>query len=135
MFKTIGDKVYGIVNWLTSTTALLTVYNYEPRQINWYVVATITPDDSVEIIFDTDTNEIEVPFLITVRANIDNMTASIEWDFRTLVDSIMTALRADWDLTGSAMKSRFEVRFGYLWDEQLERVAQIKAIYTVLQSI
>jgi len=135
MIKTIADKVYAVVNALTATTDLLTVYNYEPNQLNWYVSATITPDDSVEIIFDTDTNELEIPILISIRASVDNIDATVESDFRTLVDDIMEALRADWSLTGSAMSSKFEVRFGYLWDEQPERVAQIRWVYTVLQSI
>jgi len=78
MFKTISDKVYTLVETLTASTDLLTVYNYEPKQTTGYVTATIAPDDSVETIFDTDTNELEIPILISVRAPVDNLDATVE---------------------------------------------------------
>lgn len=89
MFKTISDKVYAIVNGLVASTDILSVYNYEPRQLDGYVSATITPDDSVETIFDSNTNEVEIPILISIRASVSNIDASVESDFRTLVDLVL----------------------------------------------
>jgi hypothetical protein len=61
-----------------------------------------------------------------------NDQSQAEDDIRWYVDTVLGLLRWDIYLWWLAMSSKFEVERGYTNEEQSNRIAIIKAIYTVL---
>jgi len=67
MFTTVGTKVFDIVNGLVATTDLNFVYNYEKKiGDSGYPYATVTPTSSSEVVYSTNANLLEIPYMIAV---------------------------------------------------------------------
>lgn len=132
MFTTVWSKLYTLVDAISAITS---VYNYGVKSgEGWYPMATITPSNTKEEVMATNSNTIDIAYDISIM--VKNATiATNEASIRSIVDSVMVALRADYTLTGTAYNSRFEIERGYSNDEQPMRIAVIKAIYTLCIAI
>lgn len=108
-----------------------TVYNYEPKQPDEYPCISITPNNSTESMFGSNSNLAEVPYNIRIMVQYNDQSQA-EDDIRWYVDTVLELLRWDIYLWWLAMSSKFEVERGYTNEEQSNRIAIIKAIYTVL---
>ena len=132
MFTTVGNKVYTIVNDLVATTDLNYVYNYEKKIGDWgYPYATVTPTSSNVSLLTSTQQFVEIPYTIAIYARSAEL-ATVEVTIRGIVDAVLTALQSDLYLTGTALKSTYEIERGYADDEQPTRVATIKANYSLI---
>lgn len=135
MFTTVGTKVYTIVNGLVAGTDLNYVYNYEKKiGDDGYPYATVSPSPTREAIFDSTKNLMDIPYLVAIYVRNDDI-ATAEATIRGIVDDVLEALRGDEYLTGTAMKSIYEIERWYVNDEQPVRVSVIKVTYSVLVEV
>ena len=87
------------MNGLIATTDLNFVYNYEKKiGDSGYPYATITPTSTVEKIYSSNANMIDIPFVIAVYVRSESIAVA-EVTIRTIVDAILTGLRGDEYLT------------------------------------
>lgn len=130
MFATIWTKLATIV-W----TVVTNTYNYGLKlATTWYPFATVTPINSTETTFQSNSDQMEIGYQIEIFYRNDNI-ATNEASIRTTVDSILALLRADYTLTWSALSGRREIEWGYSSDEQPVRIAIIKWFYLVCITI
>lgn len=134
MFKTIWDKLYTLLSWLTTTTKLNKIYNYE-RKISdeWFPIATISPNNTNEEIFDNVNDIVNISYMIRIYNQNKNISTT-EWDIRKLVDDVLVAIRWDYTLTWSAVSMNMTISWWYNTDEQPIRIAEIIVNYKVLIS-
>lgn len=134
-FATVWTKVYSIVNGLVASTDLEYTYNYGKKiGDQGYPFATVTPANSKEDPYSSDTDNMEITYEVAIYVRNDTI-ATAEWVLRWIVDALLVGLRSDYTLTGSALSARFEVEWWYTNDEQPLRVAIIKCIYLVCVTI
>lgn len=132
MFTTVWTKLYTIID---SVVALIGVYNYWVKSSEWGMpLATITPSNSKEDAFQSNANTVEIGYEIAIYVKNKDI-ATNEAQIRSIVDSILVLLRADYTLTGTALNGRREIERGTSNDEQPLRMAVIKCFYTLCITI
>ena len=130
IYTNIWDALETLVNGITGLWAEY-VYNYEPKQPDWYPCVSITPNTSTELLFWSASTQAETPYNIRVMVQYDDLGTQ-ENKIREMVDDILNALRTDPYLWNLALKSQYEVERWYTNEEQSNRIAIIKATYTTL---
>lgn len=130
IYTNIGTAIYNLVDAIVDLWAD-EIYNYEPKQPDGYPYVSVTPQSSIETLFWSISNTAEIPYSIKVTVQYDDLGVQ-ENKIRVMVDKILEALRADVYLGDLAQKSQYEVEWWYSNDEQVNRIATIKATYTVL---
>lgn len=130
IYTNIWDALETLINGITGLGAEY-VYNYEPKQPDWYPCVSITPNTSTELLFGSASTQAEIPYNIRVMVQYDDLGTQ-ENKIREMVDDILNALRTDPYLWNLALKSQYEVERWYTNEEQSNRIAIIKATYTTL---
>jgi hypothetical protein len=109
---------------LQEVTAFSTVYNYEPKESDAYPYASISPRNATDEVFDTASNRISYQILVRI-IDFNKESATMEASVRSLVDSVMTKLRANQTLDWNCHFMKVEVQWGYSQEEIPARVADV----------
>lgn len=132
MYKAIWDKLYTLIDWVKASAWVARVYNYELKQPEMFPYVTITPTSSTEEMYWAISNTASVPYNIAIYVQYKDNLNTQEQALRTAVDVILTTIRWDEYLTWSAMSSSYEVERSYSNDQEVLRIATIKAIYNLI---
>lgn len=134
MYKDIGDKLYSVIDWLTSTTKINKVYYHPKRDISqWLPAVTISPMQS-DISVESNQKDIAiVPFVLRIYVENKDI-ATVEDKLRTIADDITDELRSNRDLDWLVDKSQFKVKRWWTDSTEPLRVCEIEAHYTQLST-
>lgn len=129
-YTAIIDKIKQVVE---TNNRLSATYDYQIKNYDTYPTATIFPDDTTEVVFDTAYNS----STYTIRVRVADRNVDIEnteKNLRIICDELMAQLR-QMPLDNTIQRVVFWINWWWTDDEEPLRVFEIKCDCTQLNAI
>lgn len=134
-YASFSSHIVSVLSGLVApTTALQSVSSFPVKEKASYPWAAVYPDETREQIFDTVTDLSEYSFAVRIADRNDGAETT-ESTLRSLVDSVLAALRQVSNLPSGAVRAEFAVKWGWEDAEIPLRVVEVRVTYFALDPV